>query len=432
MYFIMLVGILLLLLFLGSPVVFAIGSACWAYFIINPGLDGMLSIYVHKFFTGMDSFVLLCMPLFIMAGEIMRRSGMTVDLMRWTQIFVGNLKGGLAYVNVLVSMLFGGITGSGLADIAALGPIEIQAMEEDGYEAPFAVALTATSAIQGPIIPPSIPMVIFAGLTRTSIGALFLGGALPGVLIGLGQMLVIRLLANKKNFPKHEVKLRFKDILRITKIAIFALGMPIIVLGGIVVGVFTPTEASAMAAVYSLTVSIFAYRKNRLLIKDFISILVNTIRITTQIYLIIGFGSILSWIFAYEKLPEMLQILILKYDPPVYLLLFMVNLFFLFNGMWLPDIIQLLLFAPIFTPLFASLGVNPIHFGVIMVVNVMIGLITPPYGEGLYLASSISGQKMNLVIKETLPFTAVSITVLFIITYFPGLVLFLPRLFNLI
>jgi len=432
LYLFVLLFSLVILLLLGAPVIFALGTASWIYFIVKPGMSSMISVYVHKFFTGMDSFVLLCIPLFIMAGEIMKKSGMTSDLIKFVQIIVGRVKGGMAYVNVLVSMLFGGMTGSGLADISALGPLEIQAMKEDGYEASFAAALTATSAIQGPIIPPSIPMVVFASVTNTSIGALFLGGAIPGILIGLGQIFVITLLIKKKKFPNHKTETTIKDIINSTKAAIYSLIMPLIVIGGILSGVFTPTEAAAVAVAYSLVISTFVYKKNKISIKDFTEVLTNTVKTTATIYLIIGFSSILSWIFAIEKVPMLIQLIVSKYNPSVYLLLFLVNVFFLFNGMWLSDMVQLLLFAPLFTPIFSQLGVNPVHFGVIMVVNVMIGMITPPYGAALYMVSAVSGEKLRNIAIETIPFTIASIIVLFIITYFPKLVLFLPKMFQLI
>jgi tripartite ATP-independent transporter DctM subunit len=209
-------GTLFLLLLVGSPVVFAISSAGIMYFIVQPDLWPIMGVYVQRFFMGMNSFVLLCIPLFILAGEIMNSSGMMKDLVRFAQLLVGRFRGGMAYVNVLASMLFGGITGSGLADVSALGPIEIAAMNEDGYDPAFSGAVTAASAIQGPIIPPSIPMVIFASLTNVSVGALFFGGLVPGILIGLGQMLLIKMMSKKRNFPKRTELISAKEALQIT------------------------------------------------------------------------------------------------------------------------------------------------------------------------------------------------------------------------
>jgi len=430
MYILIVALTLIVLLLIGSPVIFSIGTAGLVYFYIKPGMIGLVSIYAHKFFTGMDSFVLLCVPLFIMAGEMMKKSGMMFELVYFCQMLVGRFRGGMAYVNVLASMIFGGITGSGLADVSALGPIEISAMKEDGYDVAFAAALTATSAIQGPIIPPSIPMVIFASLTNASVGGLFLGGAIPGVMIGLGQMLVVLILSRKKQFPKNRMMLNFREVFRVTKSAIYALIMPLIIIGGILGGFFTPTEAAAVAVGYSFIISVFVYRKIKF--NDLFEILLNTAKTTTSIYLIIGFVSIISWVLAAERIPSLISMLIQTYNPSPYFLLFLINIFLLFNGMWISDIAQLALFAPLFTPILARLGIHPIHFGVVMVVNVMISMITPPYGMALYLSSAISKVELKKIVKETLPFLFVSIVVLFVVTYFPQLILFLPRYFNFV
>lgn len=422
-----------MLLIIGSPVVFAIGAAAWMYFIIKPGMIELFSVYVHKLFTGMDSFILLCIPLFVMAGEIMKKNGMTEDLIKFLQLIVGRTRGGMAYVNVLASMLFGGMTGSGLADVSALGPLEIEAMKQDGYPLAFSAALTATSAIQGPIIPPSIPMVIFSSLTNASIGALFLGGAIPGILIGFGQMTVIRIFSKRRNFPKHEMVFTWKEFFMTLKSTVYSLVMPLIILGGIIGGFFTPTEAAAIAVGYALFVTIFIFRERRKLsLNDLREILKNTGQTAAKIYLIIAFVSVIGWIFAIEQVPYLVSNYVSKSNFSVHTLLFLVNLFFLFNGMWISDMIQLLLFAPIFTPIFMKLGIHPVHFGVIMVVNVMISMITPPYGQALYLASAISGSELKDIVIETIPFTIVSIVVLFLVTYFPFIVMSLPHFFKLV
>lgn len=430
MSLIFVIGLLMFLLIVGSPVVFAIGLSGLSYFLIEPGMWPQVGVYAQRFYKGMDSFVFLCIPLFIFCGEIMKRSGMMHDLVKFAQLLVGRFRGGMAYVNVVASMLFGGVTGSGLADVSALGPIEIDAMKKDGYDTPFAAALTATSAIQGPIIPPSIPMVIFASLTNASIGALFLAGIVPGVLIGLGQMLVILLLSKKRNFPKRDIKFTWKQAVSVTQSAIYALLMPIIILGGILSGVFTPTEAAAIAAVYSLLISTVIYRNIN--ISELYKSLIETAKVSASIYLIVGFVSVIGWVLAAERVPDLLMSLINTYAPSPYLLLFLVNIFFLLNGMWLSDIAQLVLFAPLFTPLFASMGIHPIHFGVVMVVNVMVSMITPPYGLALYLSSAISGEPLKKIVFATIPFTFISIIVLFVVSYFPKIILFIPDMFGFI
>ncbi len=428
-----LVVVLFLLMFLllfGAPVVFAVAVSGISYFVVEPGMWSMIEIYPMRLFTGMDSFVFLCIPLFVLAGEIMNASGMMNDLVKFCEVMVGRIKGGLAHVNVLASMIFGGITGSGLADVSALGPIEIKLMRDNGYDPAFAAALTATSAVQGPIIPPSIPFVIFASLTGTSIGALFMSGVIPGIMIGISQMLVIVYMSKKVGFPASSVKTSFKEKLAVTRTAAFALMMPVIILGGIISGIFTPTEASAVAVVYSFVVAKFYY--GNITISEIRQTLVNTAKTTGSIFLIVGFASTIGWVLAIENIPAIINQLITKNHISPYMLFFLVNLFFLFNGMWLSDAAQLVLFAPLFTPIFASMGISPIHFGCVMVVNVMISMITPPYGAALYLAALISKEPLVEVTKKAVPFIFSSIVVLMLVTYFPFLALALPRLFGLL
>ncbi|GHV52581.1 permease [Deltaproteobacteria bacterium] len=422
--------VLIFLLLLGSPVIFSIAIAGISYFFVKPGMMDMVAIMPHRFFEGMNSFVFLCIPLFVLTGEMMNKSGMMLDLVKFVQIFVGRLRGGMAYVNIFASMLFGGITGSALADVSALGPLEIKAMKEDGYPVAFAAALTATSSVQGPIIPPSIPMVIYASLTNASVGALFLGGIIPGIMIGLGQSLVVFLIAKKRNFPKHEMRMTLREKLAVVRVASLALFMPIIILGGILLGIFTPTEAAAVAAVYAAIISVLYYRSVKF--TDVRDILLNTGKTTASIYLIVAFATIVSWEMASEHLPQLVNSFVRDNNLSVVTLLFLINIFLLFNGCWLSDIAQLILFAPIFMPILESMGIHPVHFGVVMVVNVMLGLITPPYGCALFLAAILSGSKLKDIVIETLPFTAVSVTVLFVVTYFPGLVLWIPKMAGLI
>jgi tripartite ATP-independent transporter DctM subunit len=273
-------------------------------------------------------------------------------------------------------------------------------------------------------------MVIYASLTNASIGALFLGGIIPGVLIGLSQSLVIFLMAKRRNFPKHDAKFTMGERLLIIKAASLALFMPVIILGGILFGIFTATEAAAVAAVYSTIVSITYYRNIKF--SDIREIFLNTGKTTASIYLIVAFSMIVSWEMATEQLPQLIQTFVRDKNLSVTSLMFFINIFLLFNGCWLSDTAQLILFAPIFTPILTQMGIHPVHFGVVMVVNVMIGLITPPYGCALFLASVISNSKLNDIVIETLPFTLASIAILFIVTFSPNLVLFLPRILGLL
>ena len=426
---IMVLVILFGMLIVGAPVVFTIGTAAASYFVIKPDMLGELIVFPHKFFTGMDSFVFLAIPLFTLSGELMSQTGMMDKLVGFVRLFVGRFRGGMAYVNVLASMMFGGISGSALADVAALGPIEVEMMRKDGYDPTFSAALTASSAIQGPIIPPSIPFVIFASLTNASVGALFMGGLVPGILLGLGQCVVIWYLGRKRGFPKHDIRFTTKEKLNIIYTAISALIMPLIIIGGIITGIFTATEAAAVAVFYALIVGLFFYRN--ITLRTLFEALKSTICTTAGIYLIIGFTGIISWILAMEGLPAMITSFVASHDVSAYSLLFFVNIFFLFNGMWISDTAQLILFAPIFAPIFSSMGVSVIHFGVVMVVNVMISMITPPYGTALYLAAGISQSTLKDIVREVLPFLGACIAVLFLITYCPPLITTVPKLFGL-
>lgn len=421
------IGLLFLLLIMGSPVIFAIGFAGLAYFFIEPGMMGLLPIYSHKFFTGMDVFIWLAIPLFIVAGEIMAAISMTDRLVNFARLGVGKFKGGIAYVNVVGSMMFGGVSGSALADISALGPVEMDMMKKDGYKGDFAAAVTVSSAIQGPIIPPSIPLIIFSSLTNTSVAALFLAGVVPGVLMGLGLMSVIFVMARVRGFPANPIKdLNFKVAFRIFLDAFWALFMPVIIMGGITLGVFTATEAAAVAVAYATLIGFVAYRN--LSLKKLWSILDKAARTSASVYLIVGFASIISWILANERVPDELTQLIREWNLTPWMLLLILNIFFLVNGLWIGDSVQLLLFAPLFTPILAAMGVDPVHFGIIMVMNVMIGLLTPPYGMALYLGSAVSGEPLAAIIKQCIPFLLVSLFVLLLVTYIPAISLTLPRM----
>jgi tripartite ATP-independent transporter DctM subunit len=428
---IIVVSILFCLLMFGSPVIFAIGGAAMAYFIVKPGMWAMVPVYAHKFYTGMDLFVWLCIPLFITAGEVMSVIGLTDKLVKFAQIVVGRWKGGLAYVNVLDSMLFGGVSGSALADISGLGPIVIDMMKRDGYSAEFASALTVTTAVMGPVIPPSIPMIIFASLTDVSIGALFLGGIIPGILIGLGQAAVITFMIGPRHFPSHRIKdLTWKLAFKTTIDASWALIMPLIILGGIISGVFTATEAAAVAVAYAVLIGFLVYRN--LSLKVFYRVIERAARTSASIYLIIGFITVISWVMANERVPDIVTQVVKNLHLETWQFLAFLNLFFLFNGLWLSDTVQLILFAPLFTPILANMGVHPIHFGVVMVVNVMIGMMTPPYGMALYLGAIVGKVSMVSIIREGFPFILSTIFVLFLITYIPFLVLWIPRMFGLV
>ena len=420
-------GLLFLFLILGMPIAFTIGFPSILYIIIvNPE---WLTIVPNRIFAGMNVFVFLAIPFFIMAGEIMSESKITDRIIKFTDSLVGHVRGGLAQVNVVSSMFFAGISGAALSDIAALGSVFIPAMEKNGYEKKFAAAITATSSIQGPIIPPSIIIVIYAAIMGVSVGALFAAGIVPGVLIGVTDCIIVAVKAKKRGYPKRETKFSFKEVGVSFGMGIPALILPGIILGGIIGGVFTPTEAGAAAVFYGLMLGFFFMRS--LKPSSMIKILRSTMIKTGTLFIIVGFARIFSWVLAMEDVPQLISEHIFGWTDNVYLILFIMNIIFLFVGTWLETGAAIILLGPVFGPALVELGLHPVHLGMVMILNLTIGLITPPFGICLYAVSSISGCSVEDIAKEAFPYIMLDIGVLFLITYFPGIVMFFPKLFGL-
>ncbi len=420
----------IVLLLIGFPIVFGIGLVSVLYLILSGNID-FLYIIPYKVYHGMNSFVIMAIPLFIMVGELMNRGRILDSLMELANVLVGRFEGGLAYVNVLASTFFAGISGSGLADMTGLGSIEIPMMEKNGYDTKFAAAVTAASGIQGPLIPPSIDLVIAAAVTQTSVGANLLGGAIPGLLVGLGCCLVVFVVTKRRKYPTHKTKYTFSQIVMIVKDSALAMFTPIILLGGLVFGIFTPTEAAAVAVLYCLLIGLFIFKTLNL--EEIKIVLKNTIINSCKIYLLIGFASAFAWLLSMEGLPEILSNWIIRASfGNKNLMLIYLNLILLFWGMWMTSTSAILILSPIFLPIFMKVGVHPIHFVIIMVVNLMIGMLTPPFGLGLFAVQAISKEPLINIIKEIIPFIAVDIAIIFIITFIPDLALFLPRLFGFI
>jgi len=327
-------------------------------------------------------------------------------------------------------MLFGGCSGSAISDVAGLGPLEIRMMEKGGYGKGFSVALTISSAIQGPIIPPSIPLVLVGAVTGISIGGLLLGGAIPGVLVGIALVLVVFLVSRRRNFPRFETKLSFLEMAKIMLGAIPFLLMPFIILGGIIGGFCTPTEASAVAVAYGF-VLIVVYRKGRVNVKSLTNVFIRAGVLSASILMLAGASNVFGWILAYEKIPDMFANLLLSITRNKWLILLILNVFLLIWGMLMDSLPAILILVPILYPLAKTLGINEIHFGVVVTFNLAIGLITPPYGAALFTGSLISGLSIEKIVKEMLPFVIASVCILLLITYVPEIVMFLPRLFGL-
>ncbi|MCK8816721.1 TRAP transporter large permease subunit [Natroniella sulfidigena] len=407
---------------IGVPVGFAIGltSLILMFFM---GMSNPM-ILARRMVTGIDSYTLLAIPFFMLAGEIMNKAGIVRDILRFANAIVGRLKGGLAYVNIVGSMLFAGISGSAVADTSALGSLIIPMMEEDGYDKSFSSAITSSSAIIGPIIPPSIPMIIFGSIAQVSIARLFLGGAIPGILVGLSLMGVAYFTATKRDYPVSD-KISLKEFLEVCKKTIWALILPMIILFGIVGGIFTATEAGAVAVVYGVVISFVVYD---LTLEDVPEILRGASLNTGIVMLICATAMALTWYLATAQVPQNLTQFLTSLTESRLVFLFILNVLLFLVGMVIDLTPALFLLVPILLPVSATYGVDPIHFGIIMVANLCVGLTTPPVGTVLYVTTSISKINLEELVKELLPMYIVLFIVLLLITYVPEIVLWLPSL----
>lgn len=425
----LMIFIFITLLLAGMPVAFVMGFSASLYLLFSPQAS-FLDMAPQKLFAGMDAFVLMCIPFFILAGEIMTRGKIADRLVDFANLIVGRWRGGLAHVNIMASMLFAGITGVALGDIAALGSIFIPAMKKQGYESPFAAAITAASSIIGPIIPPSMIIVIYGAVTSVSIGALFAAAIIPGILMGLSQMAIVVYLAKRRKYPRIVIPLTPKKLFTGTRDALVPLLMPAIIILGILSGVFTPTEAAGMAVLYAFVIASFFYRSLRL--EDYIPILKTAVVFSAKLLLIVGCGSILAWVFGIENVPEKVKGLFYSISHNKIVLLVMINLFLILLGMWLDCSASIILFAPMLRPLAMEIGLDPVHFGILMIVNLNIGLLTPPLAVCLFAASDISRDPVGKVIVAVLPFLLVSLITLALITFIPAITMTLPRWFGLL
>ncbi len=398
------------------------------YFALAPGPATGVQMAATQFLTQLNvKFVLIAVPLFVFAAKVMNTGKVTEMVFRFANTLVGKWRGGMGHVNVVASIIFSGMTGSAVADASGLGIMEIEAMRKHGYEDSFSCAITAASATIGPIFPPSIPMIFYAMLSGASIGNLFLGGMAPGILIGLALMAYIAYIAKKRNYPRGE-KYTLKEFIRITAIAFPALLTPVILLGGIYTGIVTPTEAGALAGFYAVIISFFVYRA--LGLKQLIEVIIDTIKTTGYLTIIVGAAFSFSYIVAIEHIPDLFSSILLGITTNKYLLLLIINILFIVLGMFIDTMCIILVFIPMILPLVKSLGIDLVHFGVVIVLNMMIGLSTPPFGMLLFIVSGISGTPLKTIIKEIFPMLLVLIGVLFLITYVPVIVMFIPNTFG--
>lgn len=418
------VGSILALSLLGLPVGHAMICGSVLYLAMS-GLD--IGLVAEQILNGMyNSQLLLSIPLFILAAEFMNTGSITERLLRFCDALVGRFRGGLAHVNVVQSIIFAGMSGSALADAAATGKLMQKMMTQDGkYPASFAAALTAASSVIGPIIPPSIPMVIYALVSDTSVGYLFIAGVIPGLILGASQMGLIAVAARKRNFPV-EKPTPARELPGITWRALPALLMPVVLLGGIYSGVTTPTEAAAVAAAYALLISAVLYRSVSW--RNLYDALLNSSRMTASIGVLIAASLVFNYVVTAENIPKVLAATLAGYEFSPLMFLLVVNILLLLLGCFLEGTTIILIIIPVLLPTAQALGIDPVHFGVVAVVNIMLGLITPPYGLLLFLMTKIAEVPLKDLVREVIPFLFAMLGALALITVFPDLVLYLPRL----
>lgn len=419
--------VFILIFILRMPIAIGMLSASACYFLVK---GGDLSLIVNQVMnTYYTNYVIIAVPLFIFTANVMNTGKITDMIFTFAGGLAGRMRGALGHVNILASLIFSGMTGSAIADAAGLGKIEIAAMKEDGYDAEFACAITAASATIGPIFPPSIPLVIYAMLSSTSVGALFMGGMIPAVLLALFLMVYVAIIAKKRNYPRGE-KIVWKTFLRFSLRALPALLTPVILLVGIYTGVMTPTEAGAIAGLYAILVSVVAYKAMGL--DDLLEVVKTSIKDIGATSIMIGAAAVISYIVAREQLAANIANWILNITTNKTTFLILVNVFILILGMFMDTSTIQLVFVPILIPVASTLGINMIHFGLVVTFNMMVGLSTPPFGMLLFITAGISGTPLKGIMREIIWPLVVMLIVLIIITSFPEVTLFLPRAVGLI
>ncbi len=419
----LLLGIFALLIVLKVPMVFALAAATTVTMVYT-GIP--LQAMVQQMAKAVDSFTLMAVPFFILAGEIMSAGGLSMRLTKFANVLVGRWRGGLAQVNVLGSMFFGGISGSAVADVSSLGVIEIDMMTKAGYERDFSTAVTVTSACQGVVIPPSHNLIIYAmAAGGLSVGRLLVAGYIPGILLGVGLMVICFIFAVKRNFPKGE-KVPFKEGLKISWDAMLALFTAVIIVGGTVSGIFTATESSAFACIYAFIIAVFVYRD--LKIKQIPKLLFNTIKTLALVFGLIAAAGGFGWMMAYLQVPKLITQGLLAVTSSKVILLLIINVMLLLLGCIMDMAPLIIICTPILLPVVTQYGVDPIHFGIIMVLNLAIGLTTPPVGSALFVGCAIGKISIEEVTKSIWPMWISMVVVLMLVTFIPELTMWLPNL----
>ena len=416
--------IFLILLLIGVPIAFSLGLSSLFYLFTN---NIPLTVIAQKFYSGMDSFTLLCIPGFMLAGALMNGGGITRRILDFCNSFLGHFRGSLALVNIVASMVFAGISGTAIADVCSLGSMLIPAMVDDGYDDDFSVVVTAASSVVGPIIPPSVPMVIAGSCVSISVGKMFQAGIIPGILLGLALCIPTYIISVKRNYPRHE-KASWRVRLETTKDAIWAMLMPVILLGGILSGVFTPTEASIVTCAYALVVGVFVYKEIR--ITDVPRIVWENIRACASIIVLIGLANVFAYILTAERIPQMVANSILSITDNRVVVNLLINVVLLFVGMFMESLAAILITFPVLLPVATAVGMEPVHFALMAILNLMLGLTTPPVGMCVCTGAQIGKISAFKAFKATVPFLATSLIVLALVSFVPQLTLWIPSILN--
>lgn len=419
-------GVFFATLIISAPIFFSLALSAltllWNRGMLSPQL------VVQRMFAGVDSFPMMAIPFFMLAGSLMDTGGISTRLVRFSNYLVGWIQGGLAHVAIMASMFFAGITGSAVADATAIGSTLIPLMDKRGFPTLFSASVVAAGGVVGPIIPPSIPMVLYGVMAGVSIGAMFIGGFIPGILMGLGLMAVAYVKAKRHGYPRETVRPTVRELLSATVSALGAIMMPLIILVGIFAGIFTATEAAAVATVYAFVMGKFVYRE--LEWRQVPQVFYKAGLSTAMILIIVGVANLVGYIMAVERIPLQVAELFLGVTTSKYVMLLLINILLLIVGCFIDGASALIIFTPVLLPLIHTLGIDPIFFGVMITVNLMIGTITPPVGLCLYVVCGITGLRLDEVSRAIIPFLLVELAVLFLITYVPWLIMFLPAMFG--
>jgi tripartite ATP-independent transporter DctM subunit len=420
------IGLLLLFFILGIPVAFSIGYTCLMVIVAGSGFkDLSFDLFALQMMDGLNSFPLISASFFVLAANVMNTSAITDRIFHFANALVGHLRGGLGHVNVVGSMIFAGMSGTAVADAAGLGNIEIKAMRDAGYPMPMTVGITGASSILGPIIPPSIAMIFYGWLAGVSIGDLFIGGLFPGIIIGLLMMAQVYFVAVKHKLPltpRSPVRVMFTSFQR----AFLSLMTPAIIIGGIYSGVFSPTESGAVASFYAVVLGIFVYRT--ITGKELLKVIRDSVEFTGILMLIMAFSAIYGWLLVNVKIPQMVAEEILKISRDPLIILFLINGFFIIVGCFMSVLVAVNILTPIFVPVIKSLGIDPVFFGVLMTINLSMGVCTPPFGNVLFVLATITKQSFEEVSKQVLPYLLPILVVVILCIFFPSIITWLPRL----